>query len=398
MILRLARRSILSRPLVFTIAVGILAMSTGLFFGAAVLPEALEKSLSAPAADFDAVLGPRGSKAQLVLSTVFHLDAPSGTIPLAELKKFETHPAVAAVYPVTMGDNYEGFRLVGCRADYVRLYEVLGDELNGFDGASDHPSAIIGAYAAAATGLQVGDHFSPKHGLSEEVDHRHEGVFHVAAVLPLKGHPVDRLILVPLQALQTLDGHRAEAESEVSAILFKLRAGGQMRAMQLDRDYNRAGGSMTLAWPIPRVIADMIASLAWVPRLATAVAVVFGAVAVAALFGLTLLLAEMQRGLLVQLRMFGCSRMGVVGFLFGQTVSLAIGGYVLGCGGFLILAAGLSQWLLSEHGVWIVLMPSLEAFLTALGVLGAIALTSMAWPLWQAYRLDLEAQMRSFEL
>jgi len=62
---------------------------------------------------WDAVLGARSSKLQLVLNAVFHLEASPGNIRPADLAALAASPVVKAVVPLAMGDNYQGFRIVG---------------------------------------------------------------------------------------------------------------------------------------------------------------------------------------------------------------------------------------------------------------------------------------------
>ena len=64
-------------------------------------------------AGIDLVVGAKGSPIQLILSSVFHLDIPNGNIPLAEAEKLEKNPLVKEAIPISLGDSYRGFRIVG---------------------------------------------------------------------------------------------------------------------------------------------------------------------------------------------------------------------------------------------------------------------------------------------
>jgi hypothetical protein len=54
---------------------------------------------------FDAVLGARGSKLQLVLNAIFHLEASPGNMAAADYEMIRRHPAVKTAIPLAVGDN-----------------------------------------------------------------------------------------------------------------------------------------------------------------------------------------------------------------------------------------------------------------------------------------------------
>ncbi|NJO91682.1 MAG: hypothetical protein HC831_23990 [Chloroflexia bacterium] len=79
-------------------------------------------------AGIDLVVGAKGSPLQLILSSVLHIDAPTGNIPLEEVRKIENNPLVKKTIPIALGDNYKGFRIVGTNTDYAELYNAQLNE------------------------------------------------------------------------------------------------------------------------------------------------------------------------------------------------------------------------------------------------------------------------------
>src|SRR5882762_4315125 len=57
--------------------------------------------------------GARGSKLQLVLNAIFHLEASPGNLAYADYEMIKRHPAVKTAMPIAVGDNLRGYRLVG---------------------------------------------------------------------------------------------------------------------------------------------------------------------------------------------------------------------------------------------------------------------------------------------
>lgn len=79
----------------------------------------LEKQFSKNLEGVDLVVSGKGSPLQIILSTVFQLDIPTGNVPLTEAEKLAHHPLVKEAIPMALGDNYNGTRIVGTDAQYI---------------------------------------------------------------------------------------------------------------------------------------------------------------------------------------------------------------------------------------------------------------------------------------
>src|SRR5712671_3539689 len=75
-------------------------------------------------AGFDAVLGARGSKLQLVLNAIFHLESSPGNLPWTDFLDIRKNPSVELAVPIAVGDNYRGYRLVGTILDFFSRAEL----------------------------------------------------------------------------------------------------------------------------------------------------------------------------------------------------------------------------------------------------------------------------------
>ena len=72
-----------------------------------------QKTFTGVTGGFDAVLGARSSQLQLVLNSVFHLEASPGNLAHADYLDIKKDARVALAVPLAVGDNYQGYRLVG---------------------------------------------------------------------------------------------------------------------------------------------------------------------------------------------------------------------------------------------------------------------------------------------
>src|SRR6185369_7198083 len=179
-------------------------------------------------AGFDAVLGARGSKLQLVLNAIFHLEASPGNLAYADYEAIKRHPAVKLAIPIAVGDNLRGYRIVGTVPEFFTDVEyAAGRKFNLGNGKpfnSEAKEAVLGSFVANRLGLKVGDEFHPFHGLIFDEKNQHAETYRVTGVLAPSNTPVDKVIWIPLHGLQTMNGHDPKAATDVSAVLIQLRS------------------------------------------------------------------------------------------------------------------------------------------------------------------------------
>ncbi len=155
-------------------------------------------------AGIDLVVGAKGSPLQLILSSVLHIDAPTGNIPLGEVQKVQKNPLVKQTIPIALGDSHKGFRIVGTNTDYLQLYACEFQKGNSF---SEPLDAVIGANVTEKTGLKIGDTFTGVHGFLDE-GHSHDDFrYTVTGVLKKSGNVTDNLILTPLESVWMVHDH-----------------------------------------------------------------------------------------------------------------------------------------------------------------------------------------------
>ena len=156
-----------------------IALAGGLLMAVWVVKDQAQATFTQVDAGFDAVLGARSSKLQLVLNAVFHLEASPANIAWNDVLDIQKHPGVELAVPIAMGDNYRGYRIVGTtmemftKSEYApgkRLTPVAPGRL--FD--PNLREAVVGSFAARKLGLTYGSKFHPYHGLNFNEDEQHE--------------------------------------------------------------------------------------------------------------------------------------------------------------------------------------------------------------------------------
>lgn len=201
MILRIAFKNLLHKPLYATLCWLLLACSTAVLLMLIALSRQAKEQLEKQIEGVDMVLGAKGSPLQLILSSVYNLDAPTGNIYLQEAQRFMQHPMVESAIPLSLGDSYKGYRILGTTPAYLDRFKVQPREGRIFSGSME---VVIGATVAERAGLKIGSRFAGTHGLEEKGHVHEEHSYEVVGVLPATGLAIDQLILTPLESVWTI--------------------------------------------------------------------------------------------------------------------------------------------------------------------------------------------------
>lgn len=194
------------RPLTSALNVALLAIAVAMLVLLLQFGSQARDRFERDVQDVELVVGAKGSPLQLILSSVFHVDQPTGNIPLSSLELLRNDPAVERAVPLALGDNFRGFRIVGTDESFDELYSLRLAEGARFDGPMQ---AVLGANVAEATGAQLGQQFVGSHGfgLDEDGDHAHDNApYDTVGILAPSGTVADRLILVSYQSVWDVHG------------------------------------------------------------------------------------------------------------------------------------------------------------------------------------------------
>ncbi len=188
----LSWRYLWSRPLAAALNVLLLSLGLASITFLLLLSLQLDKAFDKDLAGIDAVVGAKGSPMQLILCGVFHIDVPTGNVPLTAVQALAANPLVASVIPLSLGDSFQGFRIVGSSQAYVSHY---GATLSQGALWRAPMEVVLGAAVAKRLGLQVGNTFVGSHGLGAG-GHLHEAdPYTVVGILQPSGTVIDRLIV-----------------------------------------------------------------------------------------------------------------------------------------------------------------------------------------------------------
>ena len=200
---------------------------------------------------FNAVLGPRGSPIDLILNSMFHMGSSTGLLSWAQYEEIRGIAGVEEAYPIAVGYNYKGYRLVGTLPEMFVEHEWSKGKRylikeDGHIFTETGKGALVGDLVARELGLSVGDEFRPYHGLAFDESNRQQETYVVVGLLEATGTPADNVIWVSLQGMQKMEGPDSSAAQSINAVLLSLsgRAG-----FALNMKYNKQDSQVTLAWP-----------------------------------------------------------------------------------------------------------------------------------------------------
>lgn len=391
-------RYLWSRPL--SAALNLLLLSLGLASITFLLlvSHQINTAFDRDLAGIDVVVGAKGSPMQLILSGVFQLDVPTGNIPLAAVKALQTHPQVAQLVPISMGDSFRGFRIVGTTPDYVNHY---GATLARGVLWKSAMQAVLGAQVARQTGLKLGDTFTGTHGLGSGGHAHGQSLYTVTGILAPSGSVLDRLVLTPTEsvwqvhetdtALDDEDRKIMEEEREVTLALIRYKT--PLAAVTFPRFINTTT-EMQAAAPaleITRLLSmvgvgtDVLRALAGVLLLTAGLSVFI------ALWGAV----RERRADLALLRMLGAPPRKVAGLLLCEALWLALLATMLGVLAGQGLTALLGWALQLEKSVLIgALSWPVELLSVPVLALG-VALASALLPAYEAYRVSVFELLQS---
>ncbi len=205
--LKISWKSLISKPLSSGLNIMLIAFGTGILTILLLASTQIENKLNNNSKDIDLVVGAKGSPLQLILSSIYYIDFPTGNIPLKEANELSHNPFVKRATPLALGDNYNGVRIVGTDSNYVSLY---GLKVQSGKFWSADLEATIGTTVAKEQNLKVGDTFFGAHGLTNNSDVHKSHAYKVVGILAPQGNVTDNLILTNVASVWKM--HEPEDE------------------------------------------------------------------------------------------------------------------------------------------------------------------------------------------
>ena len=211
MIFKIAIKNILNKPLNFLLGWLLLTVSVGIISLLLLVQQQIEQQFTNDIKGVDMVLGAKGSPLQMILSAVYHVDAPTGNIKYEEAEKWMKHPFVESAIPLAYGDSYKGYSVLGTTTAYLDKYAAT---INEGKLHSNDFEVVVGSTAANILKLKLGDTFFGTHGDKEggEIHKAHKYI--VTGILKPSGSIIDNLIIGNIASVWKMHEQHHEKKDE----------------------------------------------------------------------------------------------------------------------------------------------------------------------------------------
>ncbi len=205
------------------------------------ISEQVDDGFKTTAAYYDMIIGPSGSSTQLAMNTMFFTEKPLGTISYEYVEKLQKDTRVNKVVPFTMGDSFNGAKIVGTTPDFLEGKQLASGEM--FD---DHFEAVIGSAVAQKYNLSIGSEMVTSHGLSEGGHSHEQNPLTVVGILEETKTSYDNVIFTAVETVWHTHDHgteeheEGEEHGEICAILVKSKSFNHYNQLKNEYSENAA--------------------------------------------------------------------------------------------------------------------------------------------------------------
>lgn len=191
-IFKLSIKNILSKPLSSFISLALLTLGIGIISLLLQLNSLIKNQMDNNLRGIDMVVGAKGSPLQLILSSVYHVDSPTGNISLKEAEKISNNRMVGSSIKLLYGDNHKGYRIVGTEKKFIDLYKGVFKEGEEWEKPFE---VIVGSKVHKNLNIKIGDKLVSSHGLRETGESHEDQSFEVVGLLEPSNSVIDQLII-----------------------------------------------------------------------------------------------------------------------------------------------------------------------------------------------------------
>ena len=244
-IFKLSIKNIFSKPLSSAISLVLLILGVGIISLLLQLNSLIKDQMNNNLKGIDMVVGAKGSPLQLILSSVYHIDSPTGNISLKEAENISNNRMVGSSVKILYGDNYKGFRIVGAEKKFIDLYNGVIKEGKEWNSPYE---VLVGSKVYEKLNINLGDELVSSHGLRETGEAHDDEYFKVVGLLEPSNSVIDQLIVTSPESVWDIhdthdhddeEEHEHEHEhedKEITAMLIKFKS--PMNIIQFPRQIN----------------------------------------------------------------------------------------------------------------------------------------------------------------
>ncbi|GAB3052675.1 ABC transporter permease [Stenotrophomonas tumulicola] len=408
--IRIAFASLRSRTLSVLLTLVVITLSVCLLLGVERIREQAHAGFASTVSGTDLVVGARSGPVNLLLYSIFHIGDATNNVSWQSYQELAALDDIAWTVPLSLGDSYRGFRVVGTTTGFFEHYKHgAGHPLSLSQGKTfnDLYDTVVGAEVARRLGQQVGDEIVLAHGTGRVTLASHDDKpFRIVGILNRTGTPVDSSVLVSLPAIEAIHldwragvhlrgaaisaddaRHQDLTPTSITAFLVGLRS--RIATFGVQRQINAYPDEPMLAVMPGVALQQLWGTLGTAEgalRLISGLVVVLGLTSLVALLVATL--QERRREMAV-LRALGARPAYVAALLVLEAVVVTTAACVLALATLAVVSLAARGWVLDAFGLSIDRIgPNPREWIWLGGVMLAGALAGL-FPALLAYRRTL---------
>ena len=208
MITYLTWKSVQNRKLTSLLCVASIALSVALLLGVERIKNGARDGFTNTISQTDLIVGAKGGPLQLVLYTVFRIGSPTNNIRFSSYTKIKNLPEVDWTIPISLGDAYRGYRVVGTDENFFKYYRYRRNKkIEVLDGKIPIGifDVVLGYEVAQKFQHKTSDSIILSHGISEKSFMDHSVTpFKVVGILNPTATPIDRSIFITLEGMEAM--------------------------------------------------------------------------------------------------------------------------------------------------------------------------------------------------
>ena len=158
---------------------------------------------------YSAIIGPSGSKTQLAMNSIYFTEDALGTIPYSIVEELERDSNIISAIPLTMGEYYNGFKVIGTSSQLLKDKELKEGAL--FDDSKATMGAVVGYRVAEENGLKIGSPLHTSHFATGGT--AHEGLT-VVGILEETYSTYDTAVFINFRTIWEMHEHGDEGDHE----------------------------------------------------------------------------------------------------------------------------------------------------------------------------------------
>ena len=370
----LTYKSIKNRKFTSFLCVLSITLSVTLFLGIERIRSGARDGFTNTISKTDLIVGAKGGPLQLLLYTVFHIGGAVNNIKISTYNDIKSNPQIEWTIPISLGDAYRGFRVIGTDENFYEHYRYRGDKkveiAEGGVTPSDTFEVVIGSEVAKKYKHKVGDPIVISHGLSSVSIMSHDNTpFKIVGIITPTQTPIDTGVYITLQGMEAIhfgweSGTPSDEEispdrfkkenieiTQLTSFMVKLKS--RIAVLRMRRSIDQYENEPVMAIIPALSLQEMWETISYVEQILFLVSLCVLLVGVMSiLISLYTSINERRREMAI-LRSLGASAKHIFLLLMYESSILVLIGCILGVASMYGLLYFVSPWLESNFSVYL---------------------------------------------